>query len=127
MFRRKVPFELVSNPTSLSRRKAFIQRSGMMGVEIIYDQNNLIDIGIVLVSDSPQHLGEISRRPLASYPNLTVASRGSTERKSAAVAVAFIFVILALYLPDCSGKEPRGVLRNTLLVSSRHTTGRCRS
>ena len=56
---RVVPFETLDEPARLGGGKGFVERGGLVGVEIVLHQRDLRRVGKMQVRQIPEHMGII--------------------------------------------------------------------
>src|SRR5690554_822944 len=95
MFRRVVPFELLSKAARLCWLKTFVKTGWTVNVQIIHDEHNRLGVGIDNVSQLAQDVGEVQLRAALMHPDLTKAGQRFHRQEDRALAMPRIFVVLA--------------------------------
>src|SRR5262249_54959345 len=94
MFGRVVKFQPLPKAVGFWRRKRFIQRGGRMGIEIVYDQANLLGFGEIAIDQSSHLVGEVLFRAPLRHLYMPPAFPWGEEYEEIAGTVALILIII---------------------------------
>ena len=101
VFWRVVPLEAFDRPARFSGRKGFVERSRLVGVEIVLHQHDLRDIGKVRVRQVLENLRIIDRGVAIGHLDMppAVERREHHEQIGGAVTLILIIIIIPFGVP----------------------------
>src|SRR5271169_172905 len=91
---RVVPFEALDEPARLSGGEGFVERGGLVGVEIVLHQQDLRRVGKMHVRQIPEHMGIIDGGVVVGHFHMPPPFQRREHHEQIGDAIAFVFVIV---------------------------------
>src|SRR5574341_1186719 len=96
---RVMDLQAAGQPMGLGRRKSFVERGQMVGVEIITHQLDLARLWIIFIQQLPDLFGPIHPRALLPTADPPPAPHGIKKHKERLHPAALVVIVLGRYLP----------------------------